>query len=182
MSHFCLVAFIFIASAATLFAQPSPQSSDQVSQNLKTIILKDGTKIKGKLVGVQDNMYSIETTHFGRINVADRDVESISNTGIQPISTSEASASPSNPSQPLKGQATALQQQMMADPEVMSSIQGLTQDPKFMEILKDPDFVNTIMSYDPEKIKNNPKVQMLLQDPKMQQLMQRMGKKHPPNQ
>ena len=178
ISRFCLIAFIFIASAATLFAQPSLQPSDKTQQNLKTITLKDGTKIKGKLVGVQDNTYSIETTHFGRINVADSDVESIANTAIQPISTPEAGASPSNSSQPLKEQAAALQQQIMADPEAMSSIQEVASDPKFVEILKDPDLMNALMSHDPQKIQTNPKIQTLLHDPKMQKLMQHMSQKH----
>lgn len=178
ISRFCLVAFIFVASTMTLFAQPSPQPSDPTNQNLKTILLKDGTKIKGKLVGVQDNTYSIETNHFGKITVKDGDVVSISNADVPAISTSDASTPSLNPSPSLKGQVEAVQQQMMADPEFMSRIQELMQDPKFVEIIKDPEFVNAIMSYDREKIKSNPKFQMLLQNSKIQQLMQRMGEKH----
>ena len=167
-ARFCLAIFIFITSAATLLAQPSNPSPEPTTQNLKTITLKDGTTIKGKLVGVQDNIYSIEASRFGKIQVKDTDVVSISD-GTPPSA---------NSSQPIKGKVEAIQQQMMADPEFVSGIQTLTQDPNFVEILKDPDFVNAIMSYDPEKIKNNPKVQMLLQDSKMQQLMQRMSEKH----
>ena len=141
ISRFCLAVFLFITSAVTILAQPSNPSPDPTTKNLKTITLKDGTKIKGKLIGVQDNVYS-------------------------------------NSSPPLKGQVDNLKPQMMADPEFVSNIQELVQDPKFVEILKDPDFVNAIMSYDPEKIKNNPKAQMLFQDPKVQEIMQRMREKH----
>lgn len=165
ISHFSLVSFIFIACAATLWAQPS----DQTQQNLKTITLKDGTKIKGTLTGIQNGIYSIETNSLGKITVKDSDVES--------ISTSEGSA-PSSIPPSMKGQVEALQGQVMADPEFMASVQELTRDPKFIELLQDPDFMNVILSRDPQKIQNNPKIQLLLQDPKMQKLMQRMNEKH----
>lgn len=178
LSILFLAAFIFLTSATIL----SAQSPDQTTENLKTITLKDGTKIKGKLIGVQDNTYSIETNYFGRINVKDSDVVSISNTDIQPASTAHGSVPSPVAGQSIKGHLEALQGQMMADPEFVSSIQELTQDPKFVELLQDPEFVNVIMSQDPQKIQNNPKIQILLQDPKMQKLIQRMSQKHLGNQ
>ena len=86
--------FILISSvilfSPLLFAQSEPadnqtstQGEQPVAENLKTITLKDGTKIKGKLVGVQGNVYTIETSHFGTIAVKDTEVSNISSSDFK---------------------------------------------------------------------------------------------------
>ncbi len=181
-----IVSFIFLINFSCAFGQPNPQGSSTTNTSVsldttKVITLKDGTVIKGKLLGLENGIYTVESTHLGTIHLHDDDIASITSgnaaipmTGaIAPQSLGTLPNTMPQVQTPLQGQAMGLQQKLLSDPQAMTEIQALAQDPQIMELLSDKDFVNAIMSYDPEKIKNNPKTQMLLDNPKIRSLMNR---------
>src|SRR4051812_38712375 len=106
------VLFITIATACW---------SDQV------ISLKDGSKIKGELAGVQDGVYTVKTPAIGDVRVAAGDVVSINSDVLVASATSKA-AVPANDN--LNQEIATQQQRLMANPEAVSQMQQLAQDPE----------------------------------------------------
>ena len=66
---------------------------------------------------------------------------------------------------------------MLNDPEMQSALQDLLSDPELMEMFSDANLMRDILSMDPEKMKNNPGIQRMMQNPKMLELMNRMSQK-----
>ena len=169
------LAVLFIATTA--MAQPS-QYQPQTTDTNKTITLKDGTKIKGQVIGFQNGVYTIQSTHFGQIAIKDSEITSISSTDLPPANNYAQTLPNPNVANGVdpnafKAQAVGLQQKLLNDPQNVADIQTLTSDPQFLELMNDKEFVSAIQNYDLEKIKSNPKTQMLMSNPQIQKIMQR---------
>lgn len=150
------------------------------AEALKTITLKDGTVIKGTITEFKDQTYSIQTNNLGLIRVKDSDIVGInlegSAPGAQQNTPLNAQSNPLSQAD-FKNQVQQVQGTVLSDPKIMSDIQNLLNDEKIRNILSDPKFINEVMSYDPEKIKNNDKVHQLMDTPEMQKLMQKIENK-----
>lgn len=147
-----------------------------LADSTKTISLKDGSVIKGKILELTDGKYKVETTNVGTLEIKDEDIVTITSGDVPPPAAS--TNNPAAPTQPLSGFQSQMQQfqgQLMANPSAMSGIMGLANDPSITAILSDPSISKDIMSYDPEKIQNNPKIQELMQNPKMQELIKSLS-------
>jgi len=176
------VLFILFGLSLAAGAQTGPSSSKQPPP-LKIIRLKDGSLLKGRIVDVHNGYYTIQTLVTGPIEVAESDVVSItadrpkslpSNTGGQAknFSTSTASAQMA-PSQQIQD----MQQKVLADPGIQGELQALTMDPEIMELLGNKNLLDAVFSQDPVRMQNDPNLQKLLQNPKIQQLMERIAQK-----
>lgn len=133
----------------------------------QTITLKDGTILKGRLVGVANGSYTIESQTVGQVNISADQVSNIAAAG-----SSSATQHFTNPDGKLPADTVhSIKTNMLQDPEIMSLMQELVQDPSIMEILKDPSLMQAALSMDPEQIKNNPQVQKLVQNPTMQKIL-----------
>ena len=142
------------------------------AQSAKTITLKDGSVIKGAVTQLADGVYTLETDNLGKITVPESEIVSITAESAPAPANTENTASAS-----LKGQVQEIQTNLLSDPEVMTEIQNIMQDPEIRGVLSDPAFMQAIMSYDPNQIKQNEKTQHLLQNPKFQSLMEKIQKK-----
>ena len=161
-----LLFIIFLGFACPLYAQSA-----------KIITLKDGSVIKGNVLQLADGVYTLETGNLGKVTVAESEIVSIAaESAPAPANTTntENTASAS-----LKGQVQEMQTNLLSDPEVMTEIQNIMQDPEIRGVLSDPAFMQAIMSYDPNQIKQNEKTQYLLQNPKFRSLMEKIQKKIP---
>ena len=165
------------------------------AQGLNTITLKDGSVLKGQISSDSDGYYTIFTEHLGPITVSEDDIANIAakpavkaNTA-QNNNTNQQQAVPNNLNLPpmlqgmgggqdanpgLMQQAQQLQGQIMNNPAMMQDIQGLLANPEIMNIISDPNLMKDLMTYDPNKIQNNPKIQSLMNNPEMKKLMQKM--------
>ena len=159
--------------------------TDALAQAVKIFRLKDGTVLKGQLVAVEGNMHTIRTQSMGDVHVWDADI--ISMVAVEEF-LGEAQLEEPQPfygaqpsfgadAQSLKGQATELAQQFMADPQLLAEVQKLAQDPEIQKLLGDPNFVQSILKFDLNEIQNNPNTQELIQNPKMQELMDKVNEK-----
>ena len=144
------------------------------AQSAKIITLKDGSVIKGNVLQLTNGVYTLETGNLGKINVPEPEVVSITaeSAPVPPGTGNTGSAS-------LKGQVQEVQTNLLSDPEVMTEIQNIMQDPEIRGVLSDPAFMKAIMSYDPNQIQQNEKTQYLLQNPKFRSLMEKIQKKIP---
>ncbi|MBI5415739.1 MAG: hypothetical protein HZA29_02880 [Candidatus Omnitrophica bacterium] len=144
------------------------------AQSAKTITLKDGSVIKGNVLQLADGVYTLETDNLGKVNVAESEIVSI---------TAESAPAPQDTgnveSASFKGQAQEIQTSLLSDPDVMTEIQSIMQDPEIRGVLSDPSFMNAIMSYDPNQIQQNEKTRYLLQNPKFRALMEKIRQKLP---
>ena len=151
---------VTLCYAKTLFADAS-----------KIILLKDGSQLKGDIVTVNNDVYTIQTQNLGTVQIRGTDIVSITAENPGPTKAS--------PALNLQGQAQNIQNQILSDPKLVSDLHNLTQDQEIMSILNDPNFLNDILSYDPERIQNNNKFQALINNPQFQQILNKIIEKVP---
>ncbi len=125
----------------------------------QVITLKDGSQIKGELVDVQNGVYTVKSALLGAITVNADQVNS--------IASPEAAAG-------MNGQIQAAQTKIMANPQTMSELQELIQDPEITQMLSDPALIQAVAAKDPAAVQNNPNAQALMQNPKMRTLMEKL--------
>ncbi len=137
------------------------------AQPTQTISLKDGSAVQGKVLQLVDGVYTVETGALGKISIRESDVLSV-----------RAQTAPSSPDgSGTKEQITQLQNNILADPDLMTEIQNLAQDEEIMAILSDPALFNALSSQDVQQIEGNEKFQKLLNNPKMQAIAEKMQQK-----
>ncbi len=144
------------------------------AQSVKTITLRDGSVIKGKVTQLRDGIYTITTDNLGKIDVAESEVLGIG-VGTQSAATPQETSGAGS----IKDQVQALQGTLMSDPQVMMEIEALMDDPEIRAALSDPEFMSTIMSYDPNKIQQDKKTQSILQNSKLRSLVEKISRKLP---
>jgi len=161
MNKLVLFFTIFILSTnTTLFAE-------------QVITLKDGSQIKGELSGIDNGVYTVKTPIIGDVHVAAGDVSSITN-GNVPAPAQPTSNTASIPTGGTD-QMAAIQQKLMSNPQAMSVLQQMAQDPEVMQALQDPALVQAVTSHDYQAIQNNPKIQEMMNTPKMQAYLKQLA-------
>ena len=156
------VLFFLLLGTCLCFASPT-----------RIITLKDGSVLKGEILGFSDGQYTVNTPNLGQIKLKDADILRIDSPG-----NAAAASTNAQPSSSLKSQVQQIQGKVLQDKNLVNEFQNLLQDPKIIQLLSDPSFVKDIMSYDEETIRNNPGVQQLLQNSQIQQLMKEIGQKY----
>lgn len=156
---------ILIGSAAISFAQTA-----------KIITLKDGSVLKGKVIQLDNGIYTIETSNLGSINIPEVNILSIASPEATKVQQSESNASEKAQ---LKNQVQKIQGSILSDPGLMMDIQNIIKDEEVQVLLSNPKLLDDVMSYDQEKIRQNDDVQSLMQNPKIQNLMNKIQQKMP---
>lgn len=155
----------------------------------KIITLKDGSTISGSIVGINNNHYVVNSPSIGEIMVKVDDVVSMTSPGEIPSAPPPSSTSQTNPAlpqafgnsvpglspaNPYSGQIQSVQSQIMSDPKMLGEIQTLAQDPDMMAALSDPAFVQAIKSGDVQSLQGNSRLQLLMNNPHIQTLIQKL--------
>lgn len=76
----------------------------------------------------------------------------------------------------LKSQVDSLQEEILANEDLMKEIEELLKDEDIVKLLSNPELVAAITSYDPTKIESNASVQELMKNPKVNELIEKIGK------
>jgi len=186
MKKFLSSLIICIALSGSLtpsFAQHQADNAGaEPGRPLQTITLKDGTILKGHLVGVTESSYIIRTTQLGEVAVRISDLLSITDGHVQPAPATNQrgqgmgysmGGSPSVQAG-FNGQINQMTQTFLADPAVQNNVQELLQDPEVMNLLQDKTVLEDAMSMDPERMQNNAHIQQLMENPKIQAMMLQM--------
>jgi hypothetical protein len=167
----------------TFFPLPSSAQDNQAVAPLQTITFQDGTTVKGRLIGINSDSYTIETKSLGKINVRASDIKSITaDLGTSAPSLATPTQTITANQGPAAGQMAQMQQQLLQDPQINANIQGILQDAEIMNLLKDEKLMQAVLTRDPQQLQNNPNVQLLMQNPKMQSLMEQVRQKIAPQQ
>ena len=116
--------FLAIAFLTVIFTTPS-----FAQQPAQTILLKDGTSIKGLLSSVTNGTYLIETETMGQVSIPVAQVVSINAANVTPtmdnLTTEQGTLS--------TGAINTLKANMMQDPQIIALIQKLIEDPSVAE-------------------------------------------------
>jgi len=117
------------------------------------VVLRSGEVIRGVVVR-EGPAYKVRSEILGNLEVQAADV----------ISVHEATA----PAEELKKR----QEELMSDPDTMSSIQDLAQDKEIVALVMDPDMLDAIKRHDIEALQKNPKFIEFAKHPEIQKLVQ----------
>lgn len=149
-------------------------SSFSWADDAQTITLKDGSQIKGNLVGITNGTYTVHTPTLGDVKVSTSQVSSITTGAPMPVSPNAPAASSNND---FNQKIQSAQNKLMNDPEMMQQVTAMAQDPELMKLLSDPELTQAVMSHDVNAIQSNPKAQALMNNPRMKALMEELRSK-----
>ena len=167
MNKVILIFTVLVLSAGTVALADQPE---------QVITLKDGSQIKGDLIGINGGVYTIKAPIIGDVHASVSDVVSITNSNA-PVAALPTNAAPNQPSGNAPNydqQIAADQKQLMSNPQSMAALQQMMQDPQIMQALQDPALIQAVTSHDYQAIQNNPNVQKLMSNPQMQALLQKL--------
>ncbi len=150
----------------------------------KAVTLKDGSVIKGELVSFENGTYKIKTANLGDLELAEANVVSVANESMaMPVQQApqaaqglipQAGAGTGN----FSSQVSAMQNQIMANPDSMQAIAAMAEDPEIMGLLSDPAFVQQLTAamsgQNVEAVANDPRIQKLMNNPKMRALVEQI--------
>lgn len=117
-----------------------------------TLILKDGAVIHGEIKALQDGVYTVETDSLGILRVPKQSVRTIDHGGEHTME------SPANRSSAEQTGLQAMQLRMMQNPNVLSMILSLQNDPQIQALLADPEIMGAIASGNYAALMNHPKI------------------------
>ena len=167
---------IFVLTMACLNFAPAGHA-----QNAKFITLTDGSVIKGRVIELKDNTYTIEILPDWKGDPGEQ-VEPLK----VPASSVESITSVKPDTEPVPAQSTDLkehvskmQEKIMADTEIMGQMNQIAEQEEVQKLLSDPKLLDDVMSMDPDKIQNSAAVQQLLNNPEMQKLLLQIQQKFP---
>ncbi len=75
-----------------------------------------------------------------------------------------------------KGDAEALQGQMLADPQTMTLIMALQNDPEMEALLNDPKVIEAVQAGNLGLLLQDPRIKALIANPKVQEIERQLGK------
>jgi hypothetical protein len=154
----------------------------QAFAEYKKITLKDGSVIRGELISFDKGMYTLKTDNLGQLMLPETNVVSVVNESMAPALQPQAQAPAGQQaagSGNFSNKVSAMQTQIMNNPQSMQAIQAMAQDPEISAMMSDPTFVEQLKAAmsgegDPQALANNPKIQKLMANPQMQSLIQQM--------
>lgn len=144
-------------------------SAESSAQTSRTIALKDGSLLKGKIIQLHNGIYTLETSFLGRIEVPEAYIVSI--TSGQAAQNKNWDVFSSSKDSILKGPIHEPQSSLFSDPKLMAEILDLLNDEDVQTMLADPKLLDGLLTYDPEKIRANENIQNILQNPNIQNLI-----------
>ncbi len=133
-----------------------------------TFTLKDGSILRGEVVGFSEGTYAVRTTHLGTVDIQETDILRMSAEGKDALSPRSGE---------VKNQMATMQKQILSDRDIMGDIMSLAQDPELMELLSDPQLADALMSFDLERLQGHPKFQKLMDHPKLRNVVEKAGRK-----
>lgn len=134
-----------------------------------TVVLRDGTVIKGEVVSLRDGVYTISTDSAGSLQVSKQEVRSIDETGesgTEPVVGVGPGAS--SPEADALDAATA---RIAQDPGLLAMVLALQNDSAVLAVLADPEITAAIAAGDYAELMNNPKIIALMNSEKVRAII-----------
>jgi len=139
---------------------------------LRQITLNDGSVITGEIESAQGGIYTVRSPSLGRVTIRDSEIRSIAAPGAPPSTDSGAPGALPPTGNP---QLDAVQQRILADDSIMSSVAALQSDPQIEAVLNDPDIMEALRAGNIDALEHNPKFRSLLDDPALQEITRKLA-------
>jgi len=163
-----MIIIVFIITVTPTYAQTS-----------KIISLKDGSLLIGQVLGMSDGVYTIKTQNMGAVKIHEADIVSIQNNDesvAQRLKEYKNSEHQQNlEKNQLKVQVEQMQNDLLSNPALMKDIESLIQNEDILSIITDPGVMKDVLSYDPERLENNEKLRLLMEQPEIKALIEKMN-------
>lgn len=130
------------------------------------IILKDGSRIRGEVQSMQNELYEIRTESMGTIQLDSSQIQSMTTVGVL-IPGDSSSADTSVLSQTA---VDSVKSSIVNSPGVMSMIMELQNDPQIKAVLADPEIMRAVQNLDLQTLSNNPKIKALMDNSKIKRI------------
>jgi hypothetical protein len=127
------------------------------------IELRDGSVISGAVVGFSGGHYLIRSPALGEFSVDESEIRAVHPGG-------EASAGSG-----YRSDIQSLQQRMVANPEIVTLLTALANDPEVQAALADPELMHLVASGNLTALQRNPRFQRLLDHPELQAILGQMA-------
>ncbi len=134
-----------------------------------TVILKDGTVIRGEVKSLQEGIYTVESDSAGTLHIRADQVRSIDETDPRPPPEGAGSLSAVPPSGP--SAIEAVKSSISQDPKLLTAVIGLQNEPEVIAALSDPGVAKAIADGDYAALASNPKIVALMQNPKLRAIV-----------
>jgi len=121
----------------------------------QVIELNDGSVLFGKIVTLEEDVYTIKSVDLGMVRVERSKIRA-----IRPRSKPETTGE----------QLKAIEQRMMSDDEILTLLLALENDPAFKEIMEDPEIMKRVLSGDIHGLMSNSKFLKLIDNPTIQEI------------
>jgi hypothetical protein len=159
-------AFAALACLGLAMVQPT------MADGLRIIELDDGSRIAGEILSFESGVYTIESGTLGRLRIPDERIRAIRSDLPQRYPGNETSITVPGPS--MGNQFAELQSLILSDPNILTIVMSLQNDPQLLSIINDPVTMRAITAGDLESLRNNPKILELEGHQTIQQLLQLM--------
>ena len=142
----CLMSFLSVLSTPIASAE-------------SRIELLDGSTVTGDVVAFSNGRYIVDSPSLGRLEIDESAIRS-----IEPGGTRSAQGA-------YGAQIQSIQQQILANPKWVEMIVNLQSDPQLQAALRDPKFVQLILSGDLDALQSDPQILELLNNPSIQAIV-----------
>jgi len=157
-------------------------STASYAETMKVITLKDGSVLNGKVLQLNNGVYTFETSNLGEISINESDILSITSPELSSSLSSESTAASNAQKAELQKQVQQIQGTILSDEGLMMEIQKILDDDNIKAMLSDPELLKDVTSYDQNKIEQNTNVQKMMNNPKIKDLMKKIQQKIPAGQ
>ena len=141
-----------------------------IADSLRIIELNDGSRIAGEILSFESGVYTIQSDTLGRLHIPDESIR-----GIRSDYPKAAPAGVPVPSPSTGAQFADIQSRIVNDPNLLTIVMSLQNDPQLLSIFKDPFIMRAIAAGDLESLQSSPKILELKGHQTLQQLFQLMG-------
>ncbi len=145
---FTISGFLILLLCANVFAEA------------QEIELKDGSIIAGEIISLSNGLYTIESNSLGNLK--------IKKSKIRTIRSKSRRSGKSSPLPVVNNTVQALQDTIMSQPDLMTMIMALQNDPDIRMALQDSKVMNAVMSGNINALMDNPAFQRILENPRVQ--------------
>ena len=143
-----------------------------IADRLRIIELDDGSRVAGEILSLESGVYTIESDTLGRLRIPDERIRAIRSDLPERYPGKQASIALPSPS--TGNQFAELQSLILNDPNILTVVMSLQNDPQLLSILNDPVIMRAITTGDLESLQRNPKILELEEHQTIQQIFQLM--------
>lgn len=138
---------------------------------LTTFELTDGSVITGELIAIDAGGYSVRSPSLGVVQIDQSDVQVMRRGPPLPAAADAAGAAGDAAG---AADLAAMQQRLLGDPEVMSQILALQNDPTVRAAVADPAVLQALGSGNIEALQGNESLRRLLDLPAIRAIIERV--------